>query len=335
MNQTSLFYKLLYPILLTLVILIVGVLGFSWLENYNFLEAFYMTVITVATVGFSEVRPLSHEGRVFTSFLIIASFGTFAYTFASLSKYIVDGEIQNYFKLKKVNAAILKLNNHVIVCGYGRNGKQTVKQLINNNIDFVVIESNHDLCQTLNEEKILFIEGDATQDEILISAQINKAKAIITALPLDANNLFIVLSARSLNNSLEIISRASEDSSNKKLKMAGANHVIMPDKIGGAHMASLVIKPNIIEFMDFLSGNDAMASNLHEIAFEILPQHINGKKIRDLDITSKAGTSIIGFKALNQDYIINPVPDTYLSDYCKLFVLGDKEQIVKIKNLSF
>lgn len=294
-----------------------------------------MTVITVATVGFSEVKPLSSEGRIFTSFLIIASFGTFAYAIAALSKYVVDGELQNYFKFKKVNANILKLNNHVIVCGYGRNGKQTVKQLIQNKLNFVVIENNSTLCQQLKDEGLLYIEGDATQDEILVNAQINKAKAIITTLPVDANNLFIVLSARALNNSLEIISRASEDASDKKIKMAGANHVIMPDKIGGAHMASLVIKPNVVEFMDYLSGHDAMASNLHEVNFETLPQAMKQKTIGDLDIRSKTGASIIGFKALNQEYIINPTPETYLSDYCKLFVLGNKEQITKIRNLSF
>lgn len=328
------FSKVYFSISLIFVIIFIGVSGFMLIENFNLLDAFYMTIITIATVGFQEVHPLSDIGKLFTSFLIITSFGTFAYAVTSISKYVIDGEFNLYFKGYKLATAIEKLENHVIICGYGRNGKQAAHVLKKHNTKFVVIESRPEVIAGLNQKHIdLVIEGDATQDEVLIKAGIKRAKALITTLPNDAGNLFIVLSARSINPKLTIISRASDDNSDKKLKVAGANNVIMPDRIGGAHMASLVMKPDVIEFIDYITGQGDMAINLEEITFENLPEHLKNKTIRDLEVRNKSGANIIGFKTAQGEFIINPSADTKIIPQAKLFVLGTGEQIENLKRL--
>ncbi len=309
-------------------------MGFSVIEHYKILDAFYMTIITVATVGFEEVHPLSDAGKLFTSFLIITSFGTFAYAVTSISKYVADGEFNKYFKNYKVQAAIDNLNDHVIICGFGRNGKQAAHVLKRHNTRFVVIEQKKEVISEMNvKHSDLHVDGDATHDEVLLKAGILKAKALITTLPFDADNLFIVLSARSLNPGLVIISRASEDNSDKKLKTAGANNVIMPDKLGGGHMAELVLKPDVIEFIDYITGQGSDNIRLEEITFDNLKEEYQNKTIRDLEVRNKSGANIIGYKTAQGEYIINPSADTKIIPDAKLFVLGTADQIVKLKEL--
>jgi voltage-gated potassium channel len=328
------FSQLFVSLGLIILIICIGVIGFILIENYSFFDAFYMTIITVATVGFQEVQPLSEAGRGFTIFLIITSFGTFAYAVSSISKYVIDGELNQYFKNYKVSAAIEKLENHVIICGFGRNGKQAAHVLKKHNTRFIVVEQKKDVVSVINHKySDLILEGDSTQDEVLLKAGILRAKALITTLPIDADNLFIVLSARTLNPKLTIISRASEDNSDKKLKLAGADNVIMPDKIGGAHMASLVMKPDVMEFVDFITGQGGDNIRLEEITFANLSQEFQNKTIRELEIRNRSGANIIGFKTGNGDYVINPSADTKIIPDAKLFVLGTSEQILKLKEL--
>lgn len=334
MSRFRHFSQLFVSLGLIILIICIGIVGFILIENYNFFDAFYMTIITVATVGFQEVRPLSEAGRGFTIFLIITSFGTFAYAVSSISKYVIDGELNQYFKNYKVSAAIDKLENHVIICGFGRNGKQAAHVLKKHNTRFVVVEQKKDVVSVINHKySDLILEGDSTQDEVLLKAGILRAKALITTLPIDADNLFIVLSARTLNPKLTIISRASEDNSDKKLKLAGADNVIMPDKIGGAHMASLVMKPDVMEFVDFITGQGGDNIRLEEITFANLSQEFQNKTIRELEIRNRSGANIIGFKTGNGDYVINPSADTKIIPDAKLFVLGTSEQIAKLKEL--
>lgn len=328
------FSKIYFSIALIFLTVCIGIIGFMLIEKYHFLDAFYMTIITVATVGFQEVHPLTEEGRLFTAFLIITSFGTFAYAVTSISKYIADGEFNRYFKHYKVSIAIEKLEGHVIICGFGRNGKQAAHVLKKHNTRFVVIEEKKEVIDMITHRySDLILHGDATQDDVLERAGIKKAKAIITTLPIDADNLFIVLSARTLNPGLTIISRASEDNSDKKLKLAGADNVIMPDKIGGAHMASLVMKPDVMEFVDFITGQGGDNIRLEEIKFENLSQEFRNKTIRELEVRNRSGANIIGFKTANGEYVINPDADTKIIPDAKLFVLGTSEQITKLKEL--
>ena len=329
------FKKLYVAILLLLAIIVIGVAGFIFIENYNIFDAIYMTIITVSTVGFNEVRPLSAEGRIFTAFLIIFSFGTFAYAVSSITMYVMDGEYKRYFKDLRVTKQVEKFSNHTIICGYGRNGKQAAAELKAHSREFVIVEFDKELVEELREtHEIPFIEGDATFEEVLERAGISKATSLITTLPKDADNLFVVLTAREMNAELLIISRASKDNSDKKLRRAGANNVIMPDKIGGAHMASLVIKPNVIEFMDYVMGQGSSSINLEEITFENLPDELKNKSIRELGIRDKSGANIIGFRTAEGEYIINPSPDTVIMPKAKIFVLGTLEQIAAFRNFA-
>ncbi len=304
-----------------------------YLSGDSFINSLYMTIITMTTVGFSEVHPLTEQEKVFTIFLILTSITVFGYTVSSFTEYIVSGQLFQQLKLKKVQKKIGNLSKHTIVCGYGRNGKQAILKLKNYNKEFVVVEKNKELIPSLDADGILNIEGDATTDEVLLKAGIEKAENLITALPSDADNLFVVLTASQLNKNCKIISRASDESSYSKLKIAGADNVIMPDKLGGAHMASLVVTPDVIEFVDRLTISGETTTNLEEIAVNDLPQKYLNKTILDLDLRKKTGCTVIGFKTPENEYVINPEAAVKLTANSNLIVLGRPEQISKLRAL--
>lgn len=324
------FRKLYMAILLLVTVLLVGILGYMTICDYSLLDAIYMTVITVGTVGFREVQELTDVGKLFTSFLILFSLVTFAYALSVITRLIIEGEFQLFFKHYQVSKEIQKLSGHIIVCGYGRNGRQACEQLRSGELPFVAIESNSEIIAQMRDGgDMLFVEGDATRDEVLIEAGIDRAHGLITALPSDASNVFVVLTARDRNPNLKIISRASDDAAEHKLKRAGADNVIMPDKIGGTHMAALLTKPDVLEFIDYIMGR--IHIRLEEIQCNALPAAIQNRSIRDLEIRNKTGANIIGMKRADGEYVINPPPDTLLQKDAKLFVLGTQEQVHKFK----
>lgn len=324
--------RLLVPIYLLIGLAILGTIGYYFLCDYSLMNAFYMTVITIATVGYGEVQPLDDNGRIFTAVLIIISFGTFAYAVSSITRFVIDGEFNQIFKHRKLVREVEKLKGHVIICGYGRNGRQAAQVLKKANRKFVVVEKDPELIKSMSERHSeLVIVGDATRDEILQQAGIINAAALITTLPIDADNLFIVLTARNLNKKLTIIARASEDNSYEKLKIAGADNVIMPDKVGGAHMASLVMKPDVVEFLEIIESSEDESINLEEVNFANIPENLKGKTLRDLEIRNRSGANIIGFKTAEGKYIINPSADTVIIPEGKIFVLGTWDQIHKLK----
>ena len=225
------------------------------------------------------------------------------------------------------------MENHVVVVGYGRNGDQVVKELITIGSNMVVIDQNHEIIINNLGKPLRFIEGDATDDEVLIKADVKTARSLITTLPNDADNLFVVLTARALNPALKIISRASSDSSEKKLRMAGVDSVVMPERVGGAHMATLVSKPDVVEFLEHLTLHDTDMAQLTEIMCTELPEDYMNKPISEIGLRSKSGASIIGFKTATGDLIINPTKETKLVPNSKLFVLGTEEQINNMKEI--
>lgn len=325
--------RLYKAIFLLLFVIFVGVSGYMYLSDFTFTESLYMTIITITTVGFGVLHPLSDVEKLFTVFLILLSISVYGYVVTVITEYIVEGHIFKQLKLKKVQQKIQKLENHTIICGYGRNGRQAVVKLQTFNESFVVIEKNQSLIAELEKNNILFVEGDATEDAVLLKAEIQNAKNLITALPSDADNLFVVLSARQLKKELKIVSRASLESSYSKLKIAGADNVIMPDKLGGDHMASLLVSPDLIEFVDNLSIDGDCSTNLKEISVNELPVNYINKTIKDIDIRRLTGCSIIGFKTPQNEYIINPESETVLVQNSCLIILGRSEQIQKLHQL--
>ena len=318
---------------LVFIILLLGVAGYMFFSNYTFVDALYMTVITITTVGFGEVKPFTPEEKIFTVFLILTSITVFGYAVSIFSEYLVSGRLFEQFKHRKVEKQIKSLKGHTIVCGFGRNGKQAILKLNNYNKKVVVVEKDKEMISELENENVLNIQGDATLDETLLIAGIKTAANLITALPSDADNLFVVLTANQLNNKCKIISRASNESSYSKLKIAGASNVIMPDKLGGDHMASLVATPDVIEFVDRLTIEGEATANLEEIAVDDLPKKYINKTILDLDLRRETGCTVIGVRNLDRDYIINPEAETKLIKGSSLIVLGRPEQIVKLREL--
>jgi voltage-gated potassium channel len=328
------FGRIYLGLLLLFTVVALGVTGFSLIEHYNFTEAFFMTIITIATVGFKEVHELSPAGMWFTAFLIIISFGIFAYVVTSFTQFVVDGVFRNYFRTKRMQGKIDKLSDHVIVCGYGRNGKQAVQELLAHKVPAVVIENEPAHIEMLRETaEILYIDGDATQDEILLQAGLERAHALIATLPNDAHNVFLVLTARELNPNITIISRASEDSSDLKLRRAGADNVIMPDKIGGRRMARLVAQPDVVEFLDFMTLQSPENVMLDEVCLDQITDYFSGRPLRELEKYNDTGARIIGIKQQGRMFMINPLPETVITSRDKLFALGTKKQILLLRDM--
>ena len=312
---------------LLLGIVVIGTIGYILL-GYTPSEAIYQTIITIATVGFEEVHQLDNTGMWFTSFLVVVSIGIFFYAVTSFTRYIVEGVFMNTYKDSKVKRKIEKLTDHVVICGYGRNGKQAAIELEQHNVRVIVIEQNPEIIQGLRDTPgVLYLEGDATDEEVLKQTHLESARAMITTLPQDADNLFVVLTAKELNPRIRIISRASLDHSDVKLKRAGATNVIMSDKIGGQRMAKLVAQPDVVEFIELILLQSADNVVLEEVSCSNLAPCFAGKSISELDIRNTSGANIIGLKREDKSYMINPVPETTLLSTDKLFALGTRKQI--------
>lgn len=319
---------------LLFLLIFIGTGGFITIADYEFVNALYMTVITISTVGFKEVEPLDQGSKIFTIFLIITSITLFGYIISVITDYIANNKFIEELKFKQVQKKIQRLENHTIVCGFGRNGKQAMARLGSYKRGSVIIESDPNLIEEIElGGEMLYVRGDATNDEVLLAAGIKRASSLITTLPSDADNLYVVLSARQLNSECTIVSRASIDTSYKKLKVAGADNVIMPDMIGGAHMASLVVTPDVIEFIDRLSIEGESSSNIEELIIEDLPEEYTNKSILDLDLRKRTGCTVIGFKTPEKEYIINPDASTILEPKSKLIVIGRPEEIQKLNKL--
>jgi voltage-gated potassium channel len=326
-------YKIALAMALIMLSISFGVMGYMLIESYSFLEALYMTVITVATIGYGEVKPLSDSGRIFTIILIISNLGIFAYAISIITSILIQGDFLETYKTNKMKNRIAKLSNHVIVCGYGRNGKEACEILRRNRIKFVLLEIKREsLSDLLTDDYMHVIEDDATNEQVLIEAGIKHAKGLITTLPNDSDNVYVALTARELNQTLTIVSRASADSSVTKLKRAGADNVIMPDKIGGAHMASLIVNPDIKEFIDIISGQ-ANEVRLEEINIAEFTAGFEGKTLHEMNIRHKTGANVIGLKRPDGSYDVNPDLHYTLSPTDKLIVLGTIAQMEKLRSM--
>lgn len=333
MNTQTSFTKLFYAALLLIILLSFGTIGFMIIEDFNLLNAFYMTTITISTVGFGEVHELSVGGKIFTTLLILISLSVLAYVVSIITTQFFEGQLSYILSGYQKKSIRKKMENHVIICGFGRNGQQAAKDLLAHNHEFIIIDQRKDVFMKNFKSSHKFIEGDATQDEILSEARIEKAKSLITTLPEDADNLFVALTARSMNPNIKIISRASSESSEKKLKIAGVNSVVMPERVGGAHMATLVSHPDIIEFLEHLSIKGDNPTNIEEIVCNDLPKEAINKTIYEIGVRKKTGANIIGLKTPEGEYILNPGADTKVTPNSKIFVLGTKEQIDSMKEV--
>ncbi|MGB5988439.1 MAG: potassium channel protein [Marinifilaceae bacterium] len=313
----------------------VGIFGYMYIEEYSFIDALYMTFITITTVGFGEIAPLSSEGKIFTIFLICFSLGIIGYVISTFGKYIVDGFMSNRFRDYKINKRIRKMENHVIVVGLGRNGRQAVIELLDHDEEVVVIDTNIEKINLLKDifPKVSYVVGDATSDEFLIKAGVKQAKALITAIPKDSDNLYVVLTAKELNKTLRIISRSTDSKADMRLKRAGAHNVVMPDRIGGTRMAKLVSCPDVVEFIDTVMLQTVKDVSLIPIFCDELSSSFENKSLKELNIRNQTGANIIGVKDKTGKFHFNPSANFVLSKDLKLFVLASPEQVFRLENL--
>ena len=321
-------------VFMLLSIIAVGILGFKFIAGYSLMDAFYMTIITLSTVGYSEVQGLDANGRLFTAFLIIFNLGIFAYAISNITSFVVEGNFQLLVKDYRVFQKINKLKNHVIVCGLGRHGNEVIMELEKQKISFVIIEKDEDKLDELRKaDDYLYIEGDATDDDILEEAGIRKASSLIATLGEDADNVFIVLSARQLNPKMRIISRAFNKNAEAKLYRAGADYVVQPEHVGGFYMATMVQKPDVIEFISLISKMGASQVMFEEFETKDLKEEYHGKTIKEMNIRGLTGANVIGIHDIRGDYIINPNPDTFIRMKNKIVVLGNPKQMNLFKEV--
>lgn len=322
-------YKILWRnfliyLILFVCLIVLGTAGYMLIEHYSFLDALYMTVITLASVGYSEVKPLDHAGKIFTIILILSDLAIVTYIAAKVSRFLFDGEFRKVYNNLSMENNIQHLEGHVIVCGLGRNGSEAIRELKKSKLQFVVIDKER---KPYDMDLAYFIEDDATLDDVLRRAGIKRAKAILITLPNDAENMFIVLEARELNPGITIISRASKDTSVKRLKAAGANNVIMPDKLGGVHMASLVLFPDVKEFIDVMSTYQNNGNTISELV------PTRQQTLQNLNAWMQSGATILGIRKAGGDYIVNPEPAYQIDLSDRLIVLGNEVQTHALKKI--
>jgi voltage-gated potassium channel len=304
----------------------VGIIGFMFIADYSLTEAFYMTIITLASVGYGEVKPLDTSGQIFASWLIILNMGIFAYAIALVSSFLIEGDLRSFLKHRNMFKKIDNLQSHTIVCGFGRHGKEIAEQLHRLKQQFVVIEKP-EFAKDLQDSPFLHLQGDATHDDLLCSAGILRAKAIIITFGEDAFNVYTVITARQLNPTIHIITRASNSLMETKLKRAGADNVIMSEIIGGYYMATLVHQPQAIAFFNLLTNLRGASIHFREVSYDELKAEYRDKTIRELAIYSRTGANIIGMQTPSGEYVINPVAETHILPHTRLIVLGDASQI--------
>jgi len=321
------------PLILILLVIFIGVTGFHIIEDWPLFDSLYMTVITIFTVGFKEVRELSPLGRVFTIFIILGGVGTVLFAFTKAAEIVFEGGMRKFWRRRKMEKGLKNLNNHYIICGYGRMGKIVSERLYEENLPFVIIENNPTKIEDLrSERKYLFIPGDTTQEEILLQAGVKKAKALAALLPSDADNLYLVLTVRLICPSLFILSRVVEEEAEKKILQIGANKVVSSYKLSGLKIAQGLIRPTVVDFLDLIIRRKELSLYMEEYTIKKENPLID-KTISELNIRQRANVIVVAVKKPEEDIIFNPPANFTIETGDTLLVLGDKQGIEQFENI--
>ncbi len=319
-------YSLLKAFVGIAIIIAVGTFGYHFIEGWTFLEGLYMTVITITTIGFKEVRELSDSGRIFTLVIIFSGIGMVTYALVTGSRMIIEGEIQNILSRRRYMKTIEKIHDHFIICGYGRMGSFICQQLHARGIPFVVVENRPELQDKIMEDGFFLSPGDATEEAVLIDAGIHRARGLVSVVQTDADNVYVVLTARELNPNVEIIARAGEESAEKKLLRAGATRVISPYRIGGMRLVMGIIKPAVMSFLELAMDHRKLDVELEEVRVAQNSSY-SGKKLIDTDIRRELNLIIIAIKKFDGGMVFNPGPETVIENNDTLIAMGDKDNL--------
>lgn len=312
-------------LIMGLAVMSLGITGYSLVEDMTVGEAFYMTVITITTVGFKEVKALSENGRYFTVFLIFCGVGIWAYSVSTFGRVLVEGHLRDLFGMRRAKRRIRSMKNHIIVCGYGRMGKLVSREIARERIPFVVIECKADMAAELLDLEYAHIIGDATEEEILKEVGVESARSLIAVLPSDAGNVYVALTGRALNPDLHIICRAESPGSEGKMMRAGANKVISPYEIGGLSLAQAALRPNVLSFFEMAATRRQQALGIEEMEVHGESPLI-GKTLLDARVREKFGVSVVAYRKPGYSEIIfNPPPTYTIEKGAVLLAMGDSD----------
>ncbi len=320
--------KLMIGLIALFCLLLIGTAGFMIIEKMSPLEGVYMTVITLSTVGFGEVAPLHSVGRVFVIILIVSGVVAVTFTGSAIGQFVLEGELRNILGRRKMETDIKKLSNHFIIAGYGRVGKKVGEEYSRRKASFVVIEQNEKVCADLESENIPHVKGPATEDEILLAAGVERARALVSTLPNEADNVYLALTARHMNSKLFIIARADQPEGEKKLKRAGADSVISPHILGGIRMAMASLRPNVVDFMQ-MTASETTGLGFEEV--QVPPNcRFSGKTLIDSGIKAEYGVTVIGIKKSGQTMQINPAPTAMIESGDILVLVGANDKLERV-----
>jgi voltage-gated potassium channel len=325
------FWRLAVAFAVFAVIFVLGVAGFMLVEGWTFFESLYMVVITLSTVGFQEIRPLSPAGRVLTMCLILGGVGNFFFMLGLFSQLIAEGRLLKLWGKRRVQKAIAKLKDHFIVCGHGRIGAIVTREILSEGHQVVVVEHNPETIQRVEEEGLLCIHGDATKDEVLQAANIGRARSLIAALAEEAANVYVTLTARQMNPGLHIIARADEESHVARLKLAGADRVVMPTLIGGIRMAQSVLRPTVINFLDLALRGD-VDLQMEELKIGAASR-LAGAALAASGIRQDYDLIVIAIHKPGGEMVFNPGPALVLAADDTLLAVGKKSDLTRIKDI--
>ncbi|KPJ88432.1 MAG: hypothetical protein AMS17_05535 [Spirochaetes bacterium DG_61] len=332
----SAFIRFLIAFFLLLMVIAVGTAGYTLIEHWPVSDSLYMTFITVTTVGFGEVHPLSEQGRHFTIILIVFSIATVGYSVTILFTYIFEGIILKAMREYRMKRSIKRMKDHYIICGCGDVGREVALEFKRTRVRFLIIDREPEKSELARDESILFVKGDAVDDEVLLEANIEQAKGLVSALPEDEANLFVVLTARQLNPRLTIVSQAEEQRTIRKLLKAGANRVISPSQIAGRRLASIILRPSVVNFLDVMVDGPSDSMRMEEVAVETGSPLVN-KNLREAGIGRHTGAVIVGINGPDGKTKVNPSASSNLStvpirENDVLIAMGNEAQIQHLRN---
>ncbi len=322
----SLFKKLKIGIGIIISIILIGTVGYSILEGWSLFDSFYMTVITISTTGFKELHPLSEAGMILTVFLIIFGVLAIAYTGGRGVQILFEAQL---LRRRRMNKKLEQLSNHNIVCGYGRMGRQICESLYNHNEPFVVIDKNFELFDKINEHDYVLINGDATHDDVLLKAGIKKAKGLIAVIGSDPENVFATLAAKELNKNIFIVARAIEEGTKSKLKIAGADRIVMPYELGSSRMVQLLLRPAVSDFVEGVVRNKDVDISLEEIIVRENSK-LAGLTLAESPLRSELNIIVIAIDKSNKKFEYNPKSSTIIEAGDKLIAIGHADDLNKL-----
>ena len=326
--------KILLILVLFILILLLGVIGYSVLLGVGILDALYMTVITLSTVGYKEVAVMTPEAKLFSIVIILFGLSFVGYLFTSIATLLMDGDMRAIVRRRRMRSKMQNLENHYILCGAGETGKNIIRYFENSDAPYVVIDSNELRVRELTEQGIFAIHGNAEDEEVLIEAGIERARGLISSLASDNDNVFTVLTARFLNKDLYIISRAIEEHADEKLTRAGADRTISPNEIEGRRMAALMLRPTVISFLDMITHVGDVVLDLEDVLLG-KGSELCGQTLRSARIPEKTGLIVLALQRQEtRRMLFNPGSDEKLLAGDSMIVLGTAEKIATLKELA-